>query len=509
MTSELVFSGDDVLIEKFPNNVDIIYPNLPLLPLENFDAAIETALDNPLSMAPLENLIDSTSRVCIGFDDISIPVPLIHSPDPRTRVIKAILSRLKNIGVSKDNISLICATGLHRKCKSKELQLLVGKQVIQEFGNQIRNHDPEEVIRLQILPSGTLVDLNKEAASSDIIIYVSIPYTPLNGGYKSVVVGMGSVENILQHHTPEVLRNSPLMDPNKSEMHQVIQSIGQIIEEKTPIFQIEVPLNNDFFSSIFRWLWKPLKGKNASFFRRTTLALTRMTPNKIKTAMRVRYRANFKPIGIFAGKVDVVHHKALELVYKQMTVKVPHHYDALLFGIPNMSPYNVGTDPNPLLIHTLTHGYLTNAFRNKSPLKEDGVIIGFNPGRNYFNQQQHAAYQYVFNQLEPKYTPSRNVELETTLKNHPQFTNAYRYNHAYHPLHSLLAYYWGTGGRYHSQKTIIITKKPIEQVMVKMEWLGVSKLDHALRKAKEALKQSNLTIAYQFIPPLSILQLER
>ncbi|UCG89882.1 MAG: DUF2088 domain-containing protein [Candidatus Heimdallarchaeota archaeon] len=478
------------------------------MPLENFDSAIETALDNPLSMAPLKNLIDSTSRICIGFDDISIPVPLIQSPDPRTRVIKVVLSRLKNMGVAKENISLICATGLHRKCKPRELQYLVGKRVMHEFSNRIRNHDPEKVTRLQTLPSGILVDLNKDAASSDIIIYVSIPYTPLNGGYKSVVVGMGSIENILQHHTPEVLLNSPLMDPSKSEMHQVIQRIGRIIEEKIPIFQIEVPLNNDFFSSIFRWLWKPLKGKNISFIRRTTLAMSRLAPNKIKTTVRIRYRANFKPIGIFAGKVDVVHQKALELIYKQMTVKVPYQYDVLLFGIPNMSPYNVGTDPNPLLIHALTHGYLANSFRNKSPLKTGGVIIGFNPGRKYFNQEQHAAYQHVFTQLEPEHTPSRDVELETTLKNHHKFKYIYNNNYGYHPLHSLLTYYWGTGGRNNSQKTILISRKPVEQVMSKMGWLGVSNFDHAIKKAKEILKQPDLSIAYQFIPPLSILQLE-
>lgn len=459
-------------------------------------------------MPPLESLIDSSSRVCIGFDDISIPVPPIYSPDPRGCVIKTILTRLTNIGVSKENISIICATGLHRKCKLKELQHLLGKQVFRDFNKQIKNHDPEDVKRLQTLPSGMVVDLNKAAADSDIIIYVSIPYTPLSGGYKSITVGMGSVESIIQHHIPDVLVNSPLMDPNHSELHQIIQEIGEVIGKKTLIFQVEVPLNSAFLSSIFRWLWKPMKGSNISLLRRTVLACSRMAPAQIKTIVRTHYRASYLPIGVFAGDVKQVHQKALELVQRQMIVKVPHQYDVFLLSIPNMGPYNVDVNPNPLLIHAMVHGYLVNSFQGKSPLKEDGVIIGFNPGWYYFNKQQHASYNFVFDQLKPGDPPQRRINLENTLLTHPKFLSLYQEKFAYHPLHSLLTYYWGTGGSYRTSKTILVTKRQDARVLSKMGWWGVPSLQLAIDKAKEILKKKEINVAYPFLPPLSILQLK-
>ncbi|UCE14106.1 MAG: DUF2088 domain-containing protein [Candidatus Heimdallarchaeota archaeon] len=503
-----MFSGDDVLIVNFPDNVDIIYPNPPISKLANFETSIETALNNPLGMAPLENLIDSSSRVCIGFDDISIPVPPIRSPDPRGSVIKAILTRLTNIGVSKENITLICATGLHRKCKPKELQHLLGNQIFQDFNRRIKNHDPEDVKRLQTLPSGTVVDINNAAANSDIIIYVSIPYTPLSGGYKSITVGMGSVESIMQHHIPEVLVNSPLMDPNHSEMHSIIQDMGEVIEEKIPIFQVEIPLNSAFHSSIFQWLWKPMKGSGISFLRRAVLAFSRNAPSRIKTIVRTRYRASYLPIGVFAGNVKLVHQKALELVQKQMVVNVPHQYDVFLLSIPNIGPYNVGVDPNPLLLHAMVHGYLTNSYQGKSPLKEDGVIIGFNPGRYYFNKHQHEAYKFVFKQLTSGVSPQRNINLEQTLLAHPQYQTLYQEKFAYHPLHSLCAYYWGTGGCHRSSKTILVTKKQDPRVFSKMGWYGETTLTKAMKKAKEILNKSEITVAYPLLPPFSILQLD-
>ncbi|MHA1228292.1 MAG: lactate racemase domain-containing protein [Candidatus Hodarchaeales archaeon] len=504
MTDELIFSGDDVVVQHFPENIEIVYPNPPLPPIKDFLNEIRKALDNPSGMGRLDQLVKADSKIIIAFDDVSVPLPLTRPPDPRSLVIEEIIHRLRHVGVKKTKIELICATGLHRKCKPDELEFLLGKKIFKEFYHQISNHDPANTVRLKELSDGTIVDVNKKVLSSDLLIYVSLPFTPMNGGYKSVAVGLGSVDSIVQHHIPEVLDDSPLMDPKKSQMHQMIDEIGKTIESQVPIFQIEVTLNNDFYSGFFRWLWAPTHGK-ISKLRRILLKAMTYSPQKTKSFVRRRYRANYQPTGIFCGKVDEVHSKALELIQKQMLVTVEKRYNVLLVGIPNMTPYNVGTDPNPLLIHTMLNGYLFNSKLNSHSISDKNVVIGFNPINESFSREQHEAYEYFYRKIQSNRIPERTVELEEELLNNNQLQQAYQKRYSYHPIHPLMAYYWGTRGT-KALSTIIVSKNTDSSIFKQFQWQPVKNLESAINKAKKMLETDKLSIIYPFIPPLSVIK---
>ncbi|MHA1973102.1 MAG: lactate racemase domain-containing protein [Candidatus Hodarchaeales archaeon] len=504
MTEELVFSGDDVVIQRFPRNVEIVYPNTPLKPIENFTDEINKALDNPLGMDRLDQIVNSDSKVVIAFDDISVPLPLTKPPDPRSVVIKEIISRLKNIGVKKTNIELICATGLHRKCKPGELKFLVGKKIYREFYHQISNHDPDDTIRLKELSKDVIVDVNKKVLESNLLIYVSLPFTPMNGGYKSIAVGLGSVDSIVQHHIPEVLDDSPLMNPGHSQMHKMIDEIGRTIESQVPVFQVEVTLNNDFYSGIFKWLWAPTYGK-ISRIRKIILKTTALAPKKIKSFVRKRYRASYSPTAIFCGKISEVHTKALEVIQKQMFVTVDKKWDVLLVGIPNMTPYNVGADPNPLLIHTLLNGYLFNSNQYDPSSADEKIVIGFNPMDESFSREQHVAYEYFYRKMKSNKVPERTIDLEEELMANAELQQAYQTEYSYHPIHPFMAYYWGMRGT-KVKNTIIVTKNTGSSIFDRFCWIPSANLEDAINLAKKILEKDKLSIVYSYIPPLSIVQ---
>ena len=64
---------------------------------------------------------------------------------------------------------------------------------------------------------GEVVETNKRAADSDLVIYVNINLVPMDGGHKSVGVGLCGYESLKAHHTPKAIVNSDsFMDPEKS-----------------------------------------------------------------------------------------------------------------------------------------------------------------------------------------------------------------------------------------------------------------------------------------------------
>jgi len=49
---------------------------------------------------------------------------------------------------------------------------------------------------------GDVLELNRRAAESDLLIYVNLNFVAMNGGHKSVAVGLCSYKSLRPHHKP-------------------------------------------------------------------------------------------------------------------------------------------------------------------------------------------------------------------------------------------------------------------------------------------------------------------
>src|ERR1700741_3920458 len=67
-------------------------PPLPAVP--DLRAAVRHALDHPLGADPLDAQLRPGMRVTVAFDDVSLPLPVMRSPDVRQVVIEEVLERL-------------------------------------------------------------------------------------------------------------------------------------------------------------------------------------------------------------------------------------------------------------------------------------------------------------------------------------------------------------------------------------------------------------------------------
>ena len=507
---ELIFYGDDIRIGRFPRDTRLIHASAPLPEIGNFPGAIDAALDNPLGCPSLEAQLGPGSRVTIAFDDPCLPIPLMIR-DTRAMVMEELLKRLFRIGISRDRISLVCANGLHRKWTLSELSLVLGKKVVSEMGGRITCHDATRDSDLRFLGttgSGHEVEINRAAVEADAVIYVNMNFTSMNGGAKSILVGLGSWRSIRHHHTPAQWNTDhSVMDPLTCPMHAILKEMSVLVKNHCNVFQIETVASNKIWPFPLDHLLRPVhngrQGAPPGAPLRTLLSAATLAPQAVKRWVRNNLvRSDYRPCGVHAGDVDPVHEKTLELLFRQQNVPVDGQADILIIGVPNLSPYSAQSIFNPILLRSLVLGYLLGLFRGKPLVREGGVIVAYNPGLEKFHEGHHPAYiDFWNNDLAGYLDPKACWEgLSEAYAANPRYVRLYQDAFAYHGTHGLINWMWSGMGLKHV-KAVILAGAKEPATAEKIGFLPESTLERAVDRAREMTGPSP-DVVYQVIPPL-------
>ena len=118
--------------------------------------------------------------------------------------------------------------------------------------------------------------------------------------------------------------------------------------------------------------------------------------------------------------------------------------DILTMGLPYISPYNVNSILNPILVACLGLGYFFNLYRGKPLVREGGVLIMTHPTPWEFNPVHHPSYIDFFEQVLSE-TTDPNVmseRFEEAFATDPWYIHLYRTGHAYHGVHPFYMWYW-------------------------------------------------------------------
>ncbi|HEV2499345.1 MAG TPA: lactate racemase domain-containing protein, partial [Terriglobia bacterium] len=230
----LMWFGEDLLQVKMPPGTRVVYPKPTIRGLRDPKAAISYALDHPEGMEPLDELLKPGMKVTIAIDDISLPLPPMRRPDVRELVLTLVIERLKSRGIV--DFHVIVATSFHRRMTPEEIRHAVGPSIFRElFPHRLYNHDgeaPDGMVDLGLTEHGEHVRLNRRAAESDLLIYVNINLVPMDGGNKSIGVGLCDYPVLQAHHTPQtILKCDSYFDHTKSEMSRSCDRIGKVINE--------------------------------------------------------------------------------------------------------------------------------------------------------------------------------------------------------------------------------------------------------------------------------------
>lgn len=460
----ILFYGENFLSEDLPVGTRVIYPKRPLAGLPNAKAAIRYALNHPEEMDPLHALLEPGMKVTIAVDDISLPLPPMARPDIRQTILEIVCELLADSGV--DDVHIIVATSLHRRMTDAEIRRMVGDKIFDAYApDRLYNHDacdPDGMVTLGKTHHGEVVETNRRAAESDLVIYVNINLVPMDGGHKSVGVGLCGYESLKAHHTPKaIVESKSFMDPKNSYLSHSVDRIGRICDKHMKVFHIETALNNKMFDGPLGFLMKnedEFTEMDRMKYEAIKWTLDR-TPRALRREVFMRVPAPYELIAVHAGATEPVHQKILEKNFQQYAVPVEGQADILISGIPYISPYNVNSKAlNPLLVQVMALGYFFHFYRNRPMLKKGGVMIVTHPCSDAFDATHHPSYIEFFNRLLPEtrdaYTLQEKYQDEFAYN--PTYVEMYRRGNAYHGAHPFYMWYWGQAGREHCGKVIVV-----------------------------------------------------
>ena len=95
----------------------------------------------------------------------------------------------------------------------EELRHALGDRVYDAFAphgllTQHDAEDPDNLLFIGETDQGEEVEINKRAATSDLLVYVNINLVAMDGGHKSVATGLASYRSLRHHHNPQTMRHS-------------------------------------------------------------------------------------------------------------------------------------------------------------------------------------------------------------------------------------------------------------------------------------------------------------
>jgi hypothetical protein len=302
-----------------------------------------------------------------------------------------------------------------------------------------------------------------------------------------------------------MLHSRSYMDPSASALHDSTTRMGRLLADHLKIFTIETTLNNDTFGKPFEFLqkreWEWSVGDQAAY-----LAATRATdrvPAHVKRQVFHRIAAPYSVTGVTAGETEAVHAVTLENLHRQQIVEVDGQADVLVAGLPYISPYNVNSILNPILVVCLGLGYFYNMYRGRPLVRPGGAMIMFHPVRKEFNALHHPSYIDFFEEVLAETTDPAAIEakFEEQFATDPWYVHLYRNSYAYHGVHPFYMWYWAAHAMEQLGDVIFVGGE--RSTVSRLGFRTASTLGDALDMASETVGSSPRITAMR-CPPLML-----
>ena len=420
MSEVLLEYGDGKMPIEVPGHALVVQPGKTYQdpPAVNPCQATREALKKPLGLPPIRELAKSGDKVVIAFPDRVKGG--MHERSHRRVAIPLILEELDRAGVSRKDIKLVCAMGLHRKNTHEEFCAYLGGEVVDEFWpERLVCHDaedPDGIVSFGEDAHGDTVEFNRDAAEAKLTILLGHvlgnPYGGYSGGYKMPTTGLTTWRSIRCHHAPGSLyRDDFLPVSTQSYFRHQLRSIGKAIE---------AAMGKKFF------IVDAVLGSQAQI------------------------------LGVYAGAADEVEEESWKLAERRTNVYLPHKVDVLVGGLPRTFHYGPGMGTNPILMLQAIGATLA---RCSDVFNAGGVIIAASLCDAWFNDAWFPAYREVFALFQKVATQSEMSQFEEEVTTRSDYVYKYRHAFAYHPFHPFSMVYMGGLAAKHASAIFIVGAK--------------------------------------------------
>ncbi|MDE0313642.1 MAG: nickel-dependent lactate racemase [Candidatus Poribacteria bacterium] len=205
MRVQMRYGHGTVAVEIPDKNLAGVLETAASVPLADADKAVWQAISQPTASLSLAEVAKGRGSACIVISDITRPVP-------NQVILPPILETLEQAGISRDEITILIATGIHRPNEGKELEEMVGRSIMDSY--RIVNHfsqNPETHTHLGETRKGTPVYIDKTYLAADLKIITGLIEPHLMAGYsggrKAICPGLASIETMKVMHGPELMEH--------------------------------------------------------------------------------------------------------------------------------------------------------------------------------------------------------------------------------------------------------------------------------------------------------------
>ena len=178
---------------------------------------VNAALDNPVASPPLEELAAGKAKVTVITSDHTRPLPSRITLPP-------LLERIRK-GNPAAEITVLVATGFHRATTETELLDKFGPEFVAKEKIVIHDSgDSANLVRLENLPSGGELWVNRAAVECDLLVAEGFIephfFAGFSGGRKSVLPGVAGYRTVLANHCAAFI-SSPMAQAGTLDLNPI------------------------------------------------------------------------------------------------------------------------------------------------------------------------------------------------------------------------------------------------------------------------------------------------
>jgi len=194
--------------------------------LLNPENRLKSLLKNPINSLSLRDLIiqKKAKKILIIVNDITRPTPY-------EVILPPLLDELHQIGIKKENIIFMVATGIHRSNSREEIKEMFGENIFSAYKFINHNCDDPHLKNLGKLKSGNKLWVDPIVSDIDFIITtgVIVPhyFAGFSGGRKSILPGICGRKTIEGNHAQMVHPNARSGNLKGNPVHQEMQEAAE------------------------------------------------------------------------------------------------------------------------------------------------------------------------------------------------------------------------------------------------------------------------------------------
>ena len=132
-------------------NLTALVRSRNLIGLKNEKRAIRAALRNPIESPRLSEMTGCGKKVTVVIDDIT-------RPTPTRKILQPVLEELGKADTHDKDVTIVVASGLHRKVTNREKERMIGKDIMSRV--KVMDHDAQNkraMTKLGVTARGTPV----------------------------------------------------------------------------------------------------------------------------------------------------------------------------------------------------------------------------------------------------------------------------------------------------------------------------------------------------------------